>query len=137
MRPLTAAAALMLIVCGLLAYQATAPKAALPPQPAKINHVVLFKLKNPVDAGELIFDCDALARSVPGIVSAFAGKPLEAGRSNVDGSYDVGFYVGFASEQDYALYVDHPAHVEAVNKWKPRWEWIRIHDVIDDDSKKP
>jgi hypothetical protein len=136
MRPLFAAPLLM-IVCGLFAYQATAPRDAAPPCPAKINHVVLFKLKNPADAVELIHDCDVLARSVPGIVSAFAGKPLETGRSNVDGSYDVGFYVGFASEQDYAAYVDHAAHIEAVNKWKPRWQWIRIHDVIDEADKRP
>ncbi|MCI0364463.1 MAG: Dabb family protein [Phycisphaerales bacterium] len=105
---------------------------ALPPRPARINHLAFFKLKEPADAPELIADCDRLLATIPGVVSYHAGTHLEAGRPTVDSNYDVGFYVGFAIEADYARYVDHPNHVKAVNKWRPRWEWIRIHDVVDD-----
>lgn len=103
----------------------------MPPRPARINHLAFFKLQNPSDAPELIADCDRMLARIPGVVSYYAGRHLDAGRSNIDGDYDVGFYVGFDSEADYAAYVKHPDHLAAVNKWKPRWQWIRIHDVID------
>src|SRR5262245_26312185 len=104
----------------------------LPPRPALINHIVFFKLKNPQDAAELIADCDRTLADIPGVVSYYAGKRLDTGRTNVDANFDVGFYVGFNSKEDYARYVDHPNHIAAVNKWRPRWESIRIEDVIDE-----
>ena len=104
---------------------------ALPPRPALINHTVYFKLKNPQDADELIADCDRTLAAIPGVVSYFAGKRLDTDRPNVDADFDVGFYVGFNSQTDYATYVDHPNHVAAVNKWRSRWDSIRIEDVID------
>lgn len=104
-----------------------------PPRPARINHLAFFKLKNPAEADALIADCDSMLATIPGVVSYYAGKHLDTGRGpRVDGDYDVGFYVGFESEADYARYVDHPAHVAAVEKWRPRWQWIRVHDVLDD-----
>jgi len=113
--------------------QSPAPSAAsFPPKPARLNHLVFFKLKDSAQADELIADCDRLLATIPGVVSYFAGTHLDTGRGDrVDGNYDVGFYVGFDDEQAYAAYVDHPSHIAAVNKWRPRWEWIRIHDVID------
>ena len=51
------------------------------------------------------------------------------GRGNIDSDYDVGFYVGFDRREDYQGYLDHPDHVAVVQKWRPRWEWIRIYDV--------
>lgn len=122
---------LLTIAVSMAAGCATAHRGA-PPRPARINHVVLFKLKNPADAAELIADCDRLLARIPGIVSYFAGPPLDTGRATVDGDYHVGFFVGFQTEDDYANYVQHPQHIAAVNKWRPRWQWIRVHDVIDD-----
>ena len=104
-----------------------------PARPARINHLAFFKLKNPADAAELVADCDAKLARIPGVVSYFAGRHLDTGRGErVDGNYDVGFYVGFMSEDDLASYVKHPNHVALVGKWRPRWEWIRVHDVLDD-----
>jgi hypothetical protein len=103
-----------------------------PPRPARINHLAFFKLKSAADAEELISDCDRLLRPIPGVVSYFTGKRLETGRSNLDTSFDVGFYVGFATEADYERYVKHPNHLEALAKWKPRWESVRIVDVLDE-----
>lgn len=114
---------------------ATSPRtkaSAVPQRPARINHVVFFRLKNAADSDELIADCDHTLATIPGVISYFCGKHLDTGRTNVDANYDVGLYLGFATPEDYARYVDHPNHIAGVNKWKPRWEWIRIQDVIDD-----
>ena len=132
MRPHIAA---LLAVIVLMTACDTVPRhdgIASPARPAIINHVVLFKLKNPQDTDELIADCDRTLATIPGVVSYFAGRRLDLGGPNVDVEFDVGFYVGFNSKEDYARYVDHPNHVAAVNKWRPRWESIRIQDVIDE-----
>jgi len=120
---------LLLGMAAFLTACATAPPG--PPRPARINHLAFFKLNDPADADELIADCDSMLATIPGVVSYYAGSHLDAGRDAVDGDYDVGFYVGFANETDYADYVIHPAHVQVVNKWRPRWQWIRVHDVLD------
>lgn len=101
------------------------------PRPAAINHIAFFKLKNPGDAAELIADCDHSLGRLPGVVSYFCGRPLNTGRTNVDSDFDVGFYVGFASEADYSAYVAHPNHKALVAKWQPRWQSIHILDVSD------
>ncbi len=103
-----------------------------PLRPARINHLAFFKLKNPADARELIADCDRHLATIPGVLSYYAGTHLDVGRGNVDGNYDVGFFVGFETEEAYRQYVNHPSHVMVVEKWKPRWEWIRVHDVLDE-----
>jgi hypothetical protein len=104
---------------------------ALAQRPAPINHIVQFKLKNPADAAELIADCDRDLAIVPGVVSYFAGTPLKSDRPGVDQSFDVCFYAGFNSVEDYNRYLEHPNHRAAVTKWKPRWDSIRITDIVD------
>lgn len=106
-------------------------QAGAPARPAAINHFVAFKLVNPADADELIADCDAYLRTIPGVVSYFAGRHHETGRASVYRAYDVGFFVGFNSDEDYAVYVDHPNHVQVVRKWQPRLEWLRVYDIWD------
>lgn len=95
--------------------------------------MVFFKLRTPADAADLISDCDAKLSKIPGVCAYYAGQHLETGRgTRVDSNYDVGFYVGFADEKQYETYVSHPDHTALVEKWRPRWEWIRIHDVLDE-----
>jgi hypothetical protein len=102
------------------------------PRPAAINHLAFFKLNDPADAAELIADCDANLATIPGVVAYFCGRHIDTGRGErVDSNYDVGFYVGFMNEADYAAYVDHPRHKQMLVKWQPRWEWIRVQDVQD------
>ena len=96
-----------------------------------INHVVFIKLKDPVDASRLMDDCDRLLPSIPGVHGYWCGQHGEYGRATVDGDYDVALYVGFATADGYATYVDHDNHVELVERWKPSFEWIRVHDVVD------
>ncbi len=102
--------------------------APVAPRPAPISHVVLIKLNHPEDRAELIADCDRLLASIRGVSAYAAGTPLDTGRATVDGGYDVGLYVGFADE---AGYVADPGHVDLVTKWKPRSQWLRVHDYLD------
>lgn len=101
-------------------------------RPARINHVVFFKLEAAQDVDELIRDCDQNLSSIPGVTSYFCGQHGDFGRPTVDSDYDVGFYVGFDRDEAYRAYLEHPNHVRIVDKWKPRWKWIRIYDVVDD-----
>ena len=97
---------------------------------AKINHLVFFGLQNQGDRQELIGDCNQKLSSIEGVVSYWCGEHGDFGRDTVDSDYDVSVCFGFDSKEDYACYLKHPAHVEVVQKWKPRWNWIRIHDVV-------
>ena len=98
-----------------------------------INHVVLIKLDDPRDAGELMDDCDRLLPTIEVVRGYWCGQHGDFGRSTVDGDYDVALYVGFDSADEYATYVDHENHVELVEMWKPKFEWIRVHDVVNRD----
>lgn len=108
----------------------------LPPakrlQPAAINHVVFFKLKDAAASSELIKVCYEKIPAIPGVARFYCGRHLDTGRATVDSEYDVGLYVGFDSLKDYQAYVDHPDHIALVEEWKPRWEWIKVYDVQDD-----
>ncbi len=101
------------------------------PRPAAIVHLVLIRLKDPLDTAALADACLAMAEQIPSIKSAFAGTHLETGRATVVADYDVCFVVEFDSVEDYEAYLSHPAHVRNVQEWGPRMEWIRIHDAQD------
>ncbi len=120
-----------LVLVVILMHGCAAPSAN-PPRPARINHVVFFKLKNPEDAVKLIHDCDTKLATIPGVVVYFAGPHLETGRASVDTDYDVGFYVGFMREDAYRGYVEHPAHIAVVEKWEPRLESLDVRDDLDE-----
>ena len=120
----------LVLVVVLLPACATTP--SNPPRPARINHVVFFKLQDPSDTAELIDDCDEKLASIPGVVAYFAGPHLDTGRSTVDSDYDVGLYVGFMTEAAYRGYVEHPSHIEVVAKRKPSLERLLVRDIIDE-----
>ena len=103
-----------------------------PSRPARINHVAFFELNDPQDAGELIRDCNSMRTTIPGIVSSYAGTHLDTTREGVQSDYHVGFYVGFMSEADYQTYLDHPAHLEIVKKWRPRLRRLQVYAVVDE-----
>jgi len=105
--------------------------ASAPARPGLISHPVLVTLRDGSDAAELIADCDRLLATIPVVRSYACGPVYDAGRGTVDLSFDVGIYVAFGSEQDYEAYVEHPNHVELVEKWRPRAESLRVHDFID------
>jgi len=101
-------------------------------RPAKINHLVFFSLASPDDRVELIADCDEQLATIDGVVSYWCGEHGDFGRSIVDSNYDVGFYVGFNTRAKYEQYLKHPSHIAVVGKWKPRWNWIKIYDTVDE-----
>jgi hypothetical protein len=109
---------------------ATQPRAAS--RPARINHVVFVKLHDPADAPELISDCDAMLRTLPMVRRYYAGSHIYTGRATVESDYDVGAYFGFDTADDYAAYVVHPTHVELVTRWRSRFQWMRVYDVLDE-----
>ena len=111
------------IATGCATAGGTSPGRAAP----GIQHVVLIKLRDPAQAPRLLADGEALRR-IPGVRRYVSGRPVGAGRAAVDAGYDVGVTMDFASAADLERYLADPRHVALVEKWAPRWEWIRIHD---------
>ncbi len=100
------------------------------PRPGVINHIVIFKLKNPDSIGELLIDCDQQLAKIPGVTSYYAGEHFDIGRKDVDSDYDVVFYAGFKSQKALEEFVAHPVHIRIKSKWEPRLQWMRIYDTI-------
>ena len=102
--------------------------------PPRIHHVVLFKLGDPGAVPEFIAESDAMLADIPGVQSYFSGTPLDTSRdAPVDLNFDVFFSFGFGSVEDYKAYLNHPRHVELITRWRPRLEWIRVHDAIEEE----
>ncbi|MCA9288201.1 MAG: Dabb family protein [Phycisphaerales bacterium] len=101
------------------------------PRLPEVQHVVLLRLKDPLDTPDLVRSCNSLAEGVPSVRSAFAGLHVEIGRSNVDRDYDLCFIVGFDTVEGYREYLDHPLHLRLLDEWRDRLEWIRVVDARD------
>ena len=69
-----------------------------------ICHVALVTLKDPADAPALIAACRHDLAPIPGVTTFQAGPRLDTGRANVEGGYDIGLYIGFASASAYVFY---------------------------------
>ena len=102
---------------------------------SRINHVVLIKLQDPDRTDALVLDCRNRLERIPTVAGAFTGRHGDFDRSGIDDDYHVGFFVSFETEADYKAYLDHPDHVALVAEWKPEFEWIRIHDIVDETVK--
>lgn len=107
---------------------------AAAPRPAAVSHIVFIKLKDPADTAAIVHDSNKKLARIPVIASFAAGTHLDVGRANIESDYDVGLYVGFETKEDYLLYVDHQIHIDYVTNWRPRIEWIRVYDVLDEDD---
>jgi len=103
------------------------------PCPAAINHVVLFSLTDADEAEALIADCESLLAPMPEVISFFVGQHVDVGRDSpaIQRDYHVGLYVGFADTDAYARYVDHPDHLELVDRWGAKLESLRVYDIHD------
>ena len=96
-----------------------------------ITHLVLVQLKDPSRLAELVADCDRVLPAIEGVAGYSCGVPLDMGRANVTGDYDVGIYVGFRDAESYRSYVDDPRHLALVERWRDGWKGVRIFDVIE------
>ena len=126
-----------LISCGA---PALPPSGTLPPNAAAlqtrasaasaitIQHLVLIKLKDTNDRTALEKDCNAKLPSIPGVVEFSLARPIDIGRKNVDGDYDVAVSVEFASTDAYKAYLVHPDHLALVGAWKEKSNSMRIFD---------
>ena len=98
---------------------------------APLQHIVLIRLRDPLDTAALVDACNALAEAVPTVRTAFAGLHEDIGRDTIVRDYDVCLIVGFDSVEGYRAYLEHPAHIQMLQEWKDRIEWLRIHDARD------
>lgn len=98
---------------------------------APITHIVLVQLKDPTRTAELVAECDRSLPAIGGVRGYSCGTPLETGRSNVTADYDVGIYVGFATDADYRAYLDDPRHQAVVDRWREAWKSVRIFDFAE------
>ncbi len=126
-----------LISCGA---PALPPSGTLPPNTSAsqarasatsgqaIQHLVLIKLKDTNDRAALEKDCNEKLSSIPGVVGFSLARPIDIGRKNVDGDYDVAVSVEFASTDAYKAYLVHPDHLALVNAWKEKSKTMRIYD---------
>jgi len=120
------------VVAGVAATGGCASRGDVAPAaPGRINHVVFFELENAAEAEALIAESLRLG-AIPGVTACYAGRHIDTGRDTVLQDYDVGFFVAFDSEEDYASYVIHPDHVALVEKWRPRLTALRVYDVLDE-----
>ncbi len=89
---------------------------------------MLIKLKDTNDRAVLEKDCNAKLSSIPGVVEFSLARPVDTGRKNVDGDYDVAVVVEFASTDAYKAYLVHPDHLALVGAWKEKFNSMRIFD---------
>ena len=107
----------------------TLPAKTHAPSPAPVNHIVFLKLHDFSLVEQLIDESNEQLRSIPSVISYFAGKHIDIGRDSVLHDYDVALYLGFDSAQGLRQYVEHPQHIEFVNAWRPKLAWLRVYDV--------
>jgi len=100
------------------------------PGAAKLQHVVVIKLRDRSQADALVADTRRHLSAVPEVSELRVGRPFEVGRPGVDLDWDVGVIVGFADRKAYEGYLSNPEHARLVQTWQPRWEWIRVYDLV-------
>lgn len=77
-----------------------------------ITHIVLFKVRDPEDAPELVRRLTELPGKIPEVRHLEAGVDVTQGER----SFDVGLVTRFASAADLDAYRDHPDHLKLV-RW--------------------
>ena len=97
-------------------------------RPALIRHVVLVTLQARSQREQLRADCTAKLADIPGVIDLEISEPVDIGRTNVDGDYDIAVFVSFASIEQYKAYLAHPNHLALVSAWKERSDKMRIYD---------
>jgi len=95
---------------------------------APLQHVVLIELADRAELPALRSESDRLIPAIPGVRGYLSGAHIDVGRANVASDYDLAIVVEFDSIDDYRRYLEHPAHLELVRTWKPKWRRATIYD---------
>jgi hypothetical protein len=94
-------------------------------------HFVLFWLKKGISAAERAEFRQGLEslRAVPSAQALYVGAPVASDRDVVEKTYDFALTVVFADAASLEAYQVHPTHKAFVEKNRPRWEKLRVHDA--------
>ena len=92
-----------------------------------IHRMVMIKLqakhRERAARGAVAERCRQVLPSVPGVVEAWVGTPLDA---RTEGDWDLAIRIVFSAESDIAPYIVHPMHRELVDDFlKPRSEALK------------
>lgn len=93
-----------------------------------LNHLVLIKLKNPLDRAALEIDSNSAFVKIPQVIEFSIAHPVDLGRPSVDSDYDVAIFIVFSSIEAYQAYLKHPAHIALVTAWKEKFQSMRAYD---------
>lgn len=96
-----------------------------------IRHSVYFWLKNPAsqnDRDRLAAGLETLAK-IDVVREIHVGVPADTGdRDVVDSSFGVSSLVLFDSEEDEAIYQDHPLHLRFIDEYGALWSKVVVYD---------
>ena len=98
---------------------------------------MLIKLRDVGDTRALLDDSRRHLSAIPAVDELYVGQPCSVGRTGVDLDWDVAVIVGFADRGAYEAYLAHPEHIRLISAWKPRFEWIRVHDALEELETEP
>lgn len=96
--------------------------------PGPLQHVVLVELADKSEIAAMKADSDRLLPQIPSVRGYVCGAPVDIGRGNVAKDYDLGIVVQFDDVAGYRAYLEHPVHVELVQRWRPKWRRSYIVD---------
>jgi hypothetical protein len=101
---------------------------------AKYVHAVFFTCKAdtpPAAIDALVADGQLLLSEVPSVCAIQTGRrDTQADRDVNVKDYDVGLVVYFKDKEGLEEYIEHPKHVEYVEKNKDLWAQVRVYDFI-------
>lgn len=95
-----------------------------------LHHLVFFILDDASSLPELKADCLSLA-ALPGVIEAACGPPAGTDRPLINDDFDLCLALTFRNEAAYHAWLEHPDHVAASTKWKPRIASMSIIDFRD------
>ena len=97
-------------------------------------HLVYFTMAPDVDDSQVdgfVHDCHEMLKRVPTVKHVEAGRrDTLSTREHNDLKFDVGLLVRFEDKAGLDGYIDDPAHVELVEKYKDVWTRIVVSDFI-------
>lgn len=97
-----------------------------------LQHTVFFYLNDNVTAEEREeFEAGLVALlEIPEVYRSETGVPAgTAERDVTDHSYAYAIYTWFESMEDYAIYSDHPDHLEFIDTFNHLWADVKVYDA--------